>query len=77
MPLFVSNQSKTPFPIKASRVNISPFRGNISAVREAIRIYNKKGQSGIGFTKTSSLKSMGLVPRSSGLYVLGDKYIGV
>jgi hypothetical protein len=77
MPTSVVRQSKSPFPIKVSRVNISPFRGNVPAVREAIRLYNKGGQGAIGFTKTSSLKSMGLVPRSTGLYVLGDKYVGV
>ena len=73
----VVKQSKSPFPIKDSRVKISPFRGDISAVREAIRLYKKGGQNAIGFTKTSSLKSMGLVPRSSGMYVLGDKYVSV
>jgi len=77
MPSTVVKQSRKPFPIKASRVNISPFRGNIPAVREAMQLYNKGGQSAIGFTKTSSLKSMGLIPRSTGLYVLGDKYVGV
>lgn len=77
MPSTVVKQSKSPFPIKDSRVKISPFRGDVSAVREAIRLYKKGGQSAIGFTKTSSLKSMGLVPRSSGLYVLGDKYVSV
>jgi hypothetical protein len=28
----------------------------------------------IGFSYTSSLKSMGRIKRSNGLYVLGDKY---
>ena len=77
MPSTVVKQSKSPFPIKESRVKISPFRGNVSSVKEAIGLYKKGGQSAIGFTKTSSLKSMGLVPRSTGLYVLGDKYVGL
>jgi hypothetical protein len=77
MPSAEIKQSRKPFPLKVSRVNISPFRGNTVAVREAVRLYNKGGPSAIGFTKTSSLKSMGLIPRSTGLYVLGDKYVGV
>ena len=33
-----------------------------------------KGKS-IGFTRKASLKSMGLIPRSNGCYVLGNKYV--
>jgi hypothetical protein len=35
----------------------------------------KKGKS-IGFTAKASLKAKGLLPRSSGQYVLGPKYSG-
>jgi hypothetical protein len=41
-------------------------------VKNAERKY-KRGRQ-IGFTARSSLKSMGRIPRSSGCYVLGDKY---
>ena len=34
----------------------------------------KKNKGSVGFTITASLKSMGLVPRSNGRYVLGKKY---
>jgi len=35
----------------------------------------KKGKS-IGFTAKASLKAKGLLPRSSGQYILGPKYSG-
>jgi hypothetical protein len=35
----------------------------------------KRGES-IGFTGRSSLKAKGMIPRSSGKYVLGPKYSG-
>jgi hypothetical protein len=63
--------SKKPFPINAKRVRKSPFK-NIAKTLKAKRNF-QKGKS-IGFTKRSSLKSMGLIPRSSGLYELGSKY---
>jgi hypothetical protein len=40
----------------------------------ALRKY-KAGKS-IGFTKVASLKAKGLLPRSSGMYILGPKYSG-
>jgi hypothetical protein len=40
----------------------------------ALRKY-KTGKS-IGFTKVASLKAKGLLPRSSGIYILGPKYSG-
>lgn len=61
-----------PFPICKIRVEKSPFR-NLEKLREILKKY-KKGEP-IGFTYTSSLKSMGLIPRSNGEYVLGPKYI--
>ena len=63
--------STKPFPINAKRVRKSPFK-NIAKTLKAKRNF-QKGKS-IGFTKRSSLKSMGLIPRSSGLYELGAKY---
>jgi len=35
----------------------------------------KKGKS-IGFSAKASLKAKGLLPRSSGLYIIGPKYSG-
>jgi hypothetical protein len=40
----------------------------------ALRKY-KAGKS-IGFTRVASLKAKGLLPRSSGIYILGPKYSG-
>jgi len=40
--------------------------------KRALRAF-KLGAS-IGFTATSSLKSMGLIPRSTGCFLLGSKY---
>ena len=53
------------------KIKKSPLktRGN---TLKALRNF-KKGQQ-IGFTRRSSLKSMGLLPRSSGCYELGAKY---
>ena len=63
------------FPINKIMVDISPFRGNISLVKEKISQYkNKNTRSKVGFTFVSSLKSMGLIPRSDGKYTIGDKY---
>lgn len=42
--------------------------------RDMLRRY-KRGES-IGFTGRSSLKAKGLIPRSSGQYILGPKYSG-
>lgn len=42
--------------------------------RNTLRKY-KAGKS-IGFTARASLKAKGLIPRSSGKYVLGPKYSG-
>jgi hypothetical protein len=64
-----------PFPIRKSRVNISPFKGNMALVREKISQYNNpRTRSKVGFTFTSSLKSMGLAQRADGSYTLGEKY---
>lgn len=67
-----------PFRIKRSRVIISPFRGNMVLVKEKISQYNNiNTRKNVGFTFVSSLKSMGLVPRANGKYMLGDKYCNI
>ena len=60
-----------PFPIKQERVEKSPFK-DIKKLKCVLTRY-KAGEN-IGFTYISSLKSMGLIPRSSGVYQLGKKY---
>ena len=63
------------YAIKKSRVDISPFRGNMVLLREKISQYNNpRTRSKVGFTFTSSMKSMGLIPRANGKYTIGDKY---
>jgi hypothetical protein len=62
----------TPYAVSSSRAKKSPFRSP-QKVKEALRKY-KKGEK-IGFTGVSSLKSMGLIPRSHGKYELGKKYL--
>ena len=59
------------YPWKTRSVKKSPF-GTLKAAKRAERRYHA-GKS-IGFTARSSLKSMGILPRSSGCYVLGKKY---
>jgi len=45
-------------------------------MKRAKNAFNKfKSGKSIGFTATSSLKSMGIIPRSSGCYEIGNKYI--
>ena len=63
---------KTPYPISINRVKKSPLK-TVAQTLKAKRDY-KKGKS-IGFTRRSSLKSMGLLPRADGCYKLGPKYI--
>jgi hypothetical protein len=63
---------RTPYLIQARRAAKSPY-GNTRKVR-AIYAKYKVGKS-IGFTARSSLKSMGLLPRTNGCYVIGAKYI--
>lgn len=52
---------KKPYPWSVKALARSPFR-------------TRKGVHTRGFTARSSLKSMGIWPRSNGCYVLGDKY---
>lgn len=60
-----------PYQIQENRIRKSPFR-NAREVMDAID--NHKRGVPIGFTRTASLKSMGLIPRSDGTYKLGSKY---
>jgi len=62
---------KTPYPVSKPRVIKSPFKSP-QKVKEALQKY-KKGQS-IGFTYVSSLKAMGLLPRSNGQFEISKKY---
>jgi hypothetical protein len=67
----LTGQKKTPYSIQKQRVVKSPFRST-QKVKEALQKY-KKGNS-IGFTYVSSLKAMGLLPRSNGNYEISKKY---
>jgi hypothetical protein len=63
--------ARKPFAFAGKKVRRSPFK-TLKRARNAEKAY-KKGRS-VGFTATSSLKSMGRVPRSNGCYRLGNKY---
>jgi hypothetical protein len=52
---------KRPYPWKKAALARSPFR-------------TRRGVHTRGFTARSSLKSMGILPRANGCYVIGDKY---
>lgn len=54
------------------RVSRSPFK-TLNRAKRTLRAY-KQGKK-IGFTAVSSLKAMGILPRSSGCYQLGPKYV--
>ena len=60
-----------PFLLQTKRVKKSPFRTTVKAKRALSA--SRRGAP-IGFTARSSLKSMGLIPRSSGCFELGGKY---
>lgn len=62
---------RKPYSISTMRVKKSPFR-NLASVKKTLRKY-KQGRK-IGYTQRSSLRSMGLIPRVDGNYVLGSKY---
>ena len=62
---------KIPYGFNTRKVKQSPFR---TLIRAKKTYKNYKNGRAVGFTARSSLKSMGLVPRSSGCYVLGSKY---
>lgn len=62
---------KSPYSISQRRVKLSPFK-TVNSVKKTLKAH-KSGRK-IGFTQRSSLRSMGLIPRSDGLYKLGQKY---
>lgn len=64
-------KSVTPFSIQENNVKKSPFK-TIEKCKEILQKW-KRGEN-IGFTYIASLKSMGLIPRSDGYYMLGIKY---
>ena len=66
-----SSKCKTPKPWNTRKVAKSPFR-KLETAKRAYKRWTRKQP--IGFTAISSLKSMGIIPRSSGCYVLGNKY---
>jgi hypothetical protein len=66
-----NNCKQSPFPWQTRRVQKSPFRAMKQAKKAEATFLAKRS---IGFTATSSLKSMGRIPRSSGSYCLGAKY---
>mgnify|MGYP006431420463 CR=1 FL=1 len=71
---------KTKYAWNSNRIQKSPFPSLQSAKEtekrymEAERKQKGSGQKTIGFSYTSSLKSMGRIPRSDGSYKLGEKY---
>ena len=67
--------SKKAFPINVKMIAKSPFKGNEGLVKKKIEQYkNKLTRMKVGFTFRSSLKSMGLIPRDNGMYIIGEKY---
>lgn len=65
------NRMNKPIPWNNEAVAISPFK-TLERAKDAEKAYKK--HESIGFTATSSLKSMGRIPRASGEYIVGDKY---
>lgn len=63
-----------PFALSSRRVKLSPFRSEAS-VKKTLKAH-RAGRK-IGFTQKSSLRSMGLIKRKNGKYVLGSKYAKV
>lgn len=60
-------------------IAISPFMKGKDSVSEALKLAKQKEKEylqgkNIGFSYVSSLKSMGRIPRSTGEYLLGEKY---
>ena len=71
MPAKIRTKNR-PFAIQKSRVSKSPF-SSVGKVKQILQKY-KRGQS-IGFTFVSSLKAMGLIPRTNGKYEISKKYL--
>jgi len=68
------NMSNKPFPLDEKRISNSPMK-TIKKVKEILKKYYNNEK--IGFTYISSLKSLGLIPRSDGFYKLGEKYLKI
>lgn len=69
--VLVIKMPATPYKLSPRRVKHSPFP-TMQAAKDALDRYHR-GES-IGFTYVSSLKAMGVIPRSNGKYELGSKY---
>jgi len=63
--------STKPFPIVPALVQKSPFK-TVEKLHQALDKWARREP--IGFTYVASLKSMGLIPRNSGMYQRGKKY---
>lgn len=63
---------KKPYRVFKLFAEKSPMK-TVKNVRFYLQKY-KKDKGSVGFTITTSLKSMGLVQRSNGNYILGKKY---
>ena len=61
-----------PYPITRENAAKSPMK-TTEQVRQCLHNYHLGIP--IGFSRTSSLKSMGLIPRKDGSYTLGHKYM--
>ena len=69
--MHINIMSDRPFQLTSQKAQQSPMK-TISNVRAVLQQYHS-GKS-IGFSYVSSLKSMGLLPRTDGKYRLGQKY---
>ena len=69
--LSLLNRMNKPIPWNSDAIAISPFK-TVDRAKAAEKAFKK--HESIGFTATSSLKSMGRIPRASGQYVVGKKY---
>ena len=65
-------ERQRPFAMSVKRIAKSPFK-TVQAVRACLARL-RKGDGKIGFTRIASLKAMGLLPRTNGMYMLGPKY---
>jgi len=61
----------TPYRLTKANAEKSPMK-TIENVKKMLEQYHQNKP--IGFSRQSSLKSMGLLPRKNGYYILGKKY---
>jgi len=66
------SSSSKPFRMNRYRISKCPMK-TIEKVKEILKKYHR-GES-IGFSYMSSLKSLGLIPRSDGIYRVSSKYL--